>query len=213
MTGADKTALLIGAGKRFSTDVADRLRRDGYRVVATTADAAVQNDDPLDAIVINTAGAATDVGFLDLPDEAFVAGLEAFLDTVGALQAGMARLRGGGAIVALTTRGYLGAWGGADEMAFCGAMIGLMRSISLEDTPRGVRANIVACDFAPEDFGGDRREPPDQGERVAGAVAFFVGEDARAITGEVLLVNAGRGLQRRESQDRRARLRSNAPNS
>jgi enoyl-[acyl-carrier-protein] reductase (NADH) len=48
---------------------------------------------------------------------------------------------------------------------------------------------------------------------VAGAVAFFVGEDARAITGEVLLVNAGRGLQRRESQDRRARLRSNAPNS
>jgi NAD(P)-dependent dehydrogenase (short-subunit alcohol dehydrogenase family) len=144
MTGADKTALLIGAGKRFSTDVADRLRRDGYRVVATTADAAVQNDDPLDAIVINTAGAATDVGFLDLPDEAFVAGLEAFLDTVGALQAGMARLRGGGAIVALTTRGYLGAWGGADEMAFCGAMIGLMRSISLEDTPRGVRANIVA---------------------------------------------------------------------
>lgn len=91
-------------------------------------------------------------------------------------------------------------------MAFSAATVGLIRSLSLEDTPRGVRANVVASDFAPEDFGGDRREPPDRGERVAGTVAFLLGDDAQAITGEVLLANAGRSLQRREARDRRSEL-------
>jgi len=196
-----KSVLLIGAEGRFSRDVTDRLRRDGY---------AMAQSGPVDAVVLNAIGEAANVSFVDLPDETFVAALGGFLDAVDELKSALAGLREGGALVALTTRGYLGAWGAAEEASFSGALVGLMRSICLENAPRGIRANVVACDYGPDEFGGNRREPPDQGERIAAMVAFLVGSDSLAISGEVLLANAGRGLQRREARDRRDQLADNS---
>jgi len=191
---------LLTGGGRFAAAIRRRLSRDGYRIVADGEAGDV------DAIVIDVTGPNSGASFLAVTDEVFTDRLEDFLDLFDVLRAGLSRLREGGAVVVLTTRGYLGAWGGVEEMAFSGAVVGVMRSISLEATPRGLRANVVAADFAPGDFGADGRLPPDQDDRVAGAVAFLLGDDALAISGEVLLVNSGRGLQRREARDRRHQL-------
>jgi NAD(P)-dependent dehydrogenase (short-subunit alcohol dehydrogenase family) len=204
-------ALLIGSERPFAADIEARLNVDGYHVLSVAG---------LDAIGVETALAEIEiaiavliapmqvsgVGFLDMTDEAFVGRVDDLLDIAVVLQKVLAHLRESGALVVVTSRGYLGAWGGADEMAFSGATVALTRSISLENTPRDIRANVVALDFQPEDFGGDRRQTPDHGARIAGSVAFLVGPDAAAVKGEVILANAGRSLQRREARDRRHEL-------
>jgi 3-oxoacyl-[acyl-carrier protein] reductase len=187
-------ALLVGVGPAMGDEIASRLERDGFRVVRTPPDTDREGADlALDAVVVGHSGPASGIGFLDLPDEAFVAGLNAFIDLTDTLRWSLARLRPGGALVVLASRAYLGVWGGADEAAFSAAALGLMRAIALENTPKGIRANVVVTDFPPSA----------RTAGVAGAVAFLVGDDAEAVSGEAILTNGGQSLRRREARDRR----------
>jgi NAD(P)-dependent dehydrogenase (short-subunit alcohol dehydrogenase family) len=195
--GAPPIALLVGVGSAVGDEIASRLQRDGYRVVQTTHEADREGADiALDAVVVGHSRPIAGVGFLDLPDEGFVDGLNAFLDLTDTLRWSLARLRPGGALVVLASRGYLGVWGGADEAAFSGATLGLMRAIALENTPKGIRANVVVTDFP----------PPARTAGVAGAVAFLVGADAEAVNGEAILTNGGQSLRRREARDKRREI-------
>ena len=144
--------------------------------------------------------------FLSLPDKAFTDRIADLGEVFALLQQALPRLSPDGSVVIVTSRGFLGAWGGADEMAFSAALVALARSVGPENTPRGVRCNVVAVDFGPQDFGGSRRSGGEHAVQIASTVAFLIGPGSGAIRGEVILANGGRSLHRREARDRRAEL-------
>ncbi len=105
------------------------------------------------------------------------------------------REQGGGRIVMTTSAaGLHGVHGMAAYSSSKAAVIGLMRVISLEGPPRGVRCNAVAPyaltgmtdAYVTEDIG--RLMPP---ERVAPVISWLISDDC-PLNGETLVAGAGR---------------------
>jgi 3-oxoacyl-[acyl-carrier protein] reductase len=117
------------------------------------------------------------------------------------------RRRGGGRIVGISSRAWLGQAGGTPYAAAKGGVVSLMRSLALELAPYGITANSVVpgsiATPALEAMGVGARDAllrahpmgrfgdPDD---VARAVCFLAHPAARRITGQTLYVTGGRNL-------------------
>lgn len=111
----------------------------------------------------------------------------------------------GARIVAIGSRTSRGAKGKAQYAATKAALTGLVRSFAIELAPRGITANIVspAATATPFLTRGDRAAVPPvlppigryiEPAEIAGTVAFLLGADAGAITGQDILVCGGASL-------------------
>ena len=148
----------------------------------------------LNAAVIVTPPPVLGLPFLEIGDEHLDASLSMFLDVISTLQLLLPLMAQGSAVVAVTTRGYLGAWGGVHEMTFSGADVALFRCLALENMGR-IRANVVVVDLAPG--------TAETALQVAEIVKFLASPKSVLINGETMLATAGRSLMIREARDRR----------
>jgi 3-oxoacyl-[acyl-carrier protein] reductase len=181
--------VLEGADRPFSVEIAEVLPAHGLGVAGAFAERPA-------ALIINRAVALNPTAFEAVTDDAFDAALEdSLLEVLDLVQHWVPRLADGAAIVVVTSRAYLGAWGAAPEAAASAALAGLCRTLALEFAPRGIRVNLAAADFA-----GAYASDPVGRVRVADAVAWLASDRAGAISGQVVLLDRGRGLQMREAQ-------------
>ena len=200
------TILLLGNGP-LAKAIADRLRRGGSKVAETASldpaavASALAGIASLESLVILAPEPRLGTPMLEVTDRQLEASLAEFLDLFGALSLALPRLADGGGLVAVSTRGHLGAWGGAHEMAFSGAVAGLLRSVALENMDRGVRANVIAIDPPAAGGGAD----PTQ---IADLTQYLLSSESAAVNGELILANGGRSLKMREARDRRGARKS-----
>lgn len=115
------------------------------------------------------------------------------------------RMPDGGRIVLLGSRTAAGASGRSQYAASKAALVGLARSWAAELAPRGITVNVVAPGATdtpmlrdPARAGIPPRLPPIgrlvAPEEVAALVAFLLGPEAGAITGQQILVCGGASL-------------------
>lgn len=121
-------------------------------------------------------------------------------------RAAIRRLRDGGRIVLVSsTAGQRGEAFHADYAASKGAIISLVKGLSVELAPRGITANVVAPGWVDTEMaepayreGGRARIAAEiplgriaTPEDVAGPILFLCSDLARHVTGEILNVNGG----------------------
>jgi NAD(P)-dependent dehydrogenase (short-subunit alcohol dehydrogenase family) len=189
---ARTTVLLWGRDNPFAQEITVALEAAGSMVLAS-----VSGPVEIDALVLVTSPPALGTPFLDITDAQLSASLDQFLDLFESLRDDVPRLRDDGAVLVVSDRGHLGGWHGAHEMAFSGAVAGLLRSVALENASRRIRANLIAVELP------DAKTPSDP-SAVASLAAFLVSPAAVGVNGELILANGGRSLQIREARDRRA---------
>jgi 3-oxoacyl-[acyl-carrier protein] reductase len=181
--------VLEGADRPFGAEIADALSELDLQIAGRAGAA---------ALIINRAAVLTPTAFTAVTDEAFDAALEdGLLGVFDLIQAWVPRLADGAAIVVVTSRAYLGAWGATPEAAASAALAGFCRTLALELAPRGIRVNLAAADFA-DAHGSDAAGCV----RVADAVAWMASDRSGAISGQILLLDQGRGLQMQEARFR-----------
>ena len=193
-------SVVFGASYPSGAEIAAALAVDGAKVVtspglgASEVARAVAGLHGLNAVVIVTPPPVLGLPFLEIGDEHLDASLSMFLDVISTLQLLLPLMAQGSAVVAVTTRGYLGAWGGVHEMTFSGADVALFRCLALENMGR-IRANVVVVDLAPG--------TAETALQVAEIVKFLASPKSVLINGETMLATAGRSLMIREARDRR----------
>ena len=187
---APVVVVLSGSHDPFAEAIAEVLEAAG-----TEAPTSVSGLETIDALVIVTPPPTLGAAFLDITDAQLAVALDGFLDLFDTLRDCVPLIRDEGAVLVVSDRGHLGGWNGAHEMAFSGAVAGLMRSVALENAPRRIRANLIAVELA------GARTPSDPAE-VASLAAFLLSPAAAAVNGELILANGGRSLQIREARDR-----------
>lgn len=213
------SAVIFGAADAFGSEIAARLAADGYTVRGCAANGERPGDMPpavtlhavdpeslktffstigmVDVLVINVPATARNTGFLDVSDAAFEDAMRHFLfRPVASAQAALPSMQAGARIVFVSSRGYLGAWGGAHLMAASAALVAMSRSMSLELAEKQIAVNLVAPDFI-----GSRWDQPASRRAVANAVSFLANPDT-GVSGETLLVDGGRSLRMTESRRR-----------
>ena len=115
--------------------------------------------------------------------------------------------RNGGSIVNLSSESRWGAFGQSNYASAKSGLVGLTRTIAIEQARHGIRANAVApgttltpmVEAVPEDIRKGwldtiplRREA--QPSEIASAIAFLLSDDASYVTGQILGVNGGSAL-------------------
>lgn len=194
------SAALIGAGEAFGIEIAERLAADGYALRALPAPQPAHASgatEKIDVLVINVPAAAGDDGFLDISDTAFAAAMQHYLFApVAATQAALPSLTEGARIVFVSSKGYLGAWGGAHLMAASAALVAMVRSLALELADRQISVNLVAPDFI-----GSKWDQPPARQTVANAVSYLASPHT-GVSGETMLLDGGRSLRMAESRRR-----------
>lgn len=159
-------------------------------------------------VLVNNAGVLEDALIGMVSDEAVSRTFE--INTFGVIHhlQGAARLmrrRHSGSIINLTS--IVGVNGNVGQIVYSSskaALLGLTKSASKELAPAGIRVNAVAPGFIdtdmtrslPEDKYAERMESIAIGRigtaaDVARAIAFFAGDDAAYVTGQVLGVDGG----------------------
>jgi len=119
----------------------------------------------------------------------------------------MMRRRSGAIVNVSSIVGVHGNWGQTNYAASKAGIIGFTKSLAKELGSRNVRANVVApgyvktqlTDVLPEGATQTMLDATPLGrlgdpEDVAGAVRFLCSDDARFVTGAVLLVDGGLGM-------------------
>jgi NAD(P)-dependent dehydrogenase (short-subunit alcohol dehydrogenase family) len=161
-------------------------------------------------LLVNASGWLRDHRMQDMPPETFrrlldvnlVAPLRLADAAAPAMEAS-----GGGRIVSLASRAWLGNFGSSGYSSAKGALVGATRSLALALAPRGITVNCVAPGFV--DTPMSRSMPPHIVQRVidaipvgragsvddvAALVAFLAGADSGYITGQTLLACGGRSI-------------------
>ncbi len=159
---------------------------------------------------VNNAGITRDALLLKMTTDQWDAVLRVNLTgTFNGCQAAAARMAaaGGGAIVNLSSRAYLGNIGQANYSASKAGVVGLTRTLALELARQGIRVNAIAPGFVDTEMA--RAVPEDVRERVIRAIPlrrmarpeeianvalFLASEESSYITGQVLVVCGGRSV-------------------
>lgn len=162
-------------------------------------------------VLVNNAGITRDRTLMKMSDEEWRAVLDVNLGgafhLIRALAPGMVEQGGGGIVNITSINAERGKFGQANYTAAKAGVIGLTRTAARELGPKGVTVNAVAPGMVMTDMAADlparvlerareeavleRLATP---EDVAGAVLFLLSDAARAITGQVLRVDAGQYL-------------------
>jgi NAD(P)-dependent dehydrogenase (short-subunit alcohol dehydrogenase family) len=216
---SQRVALVTGGSRGIGLAVAERLRRDGWRVETAERSSGIDLGDPeaarlaverldrIDALVAN-AGTTTRYPALDLPLEEWQRVLDLNLTSVFVLAQAAARRMvgtGGGSIVMIAS--MLSVIGGVNTVAYSaskGGVAQLARSLSNELAPRGVRVNAVAPGYVETELTStledwkrtevDARIPLGrwaEPDDIAGPVSWLLSDDARYVTGALIPVDGG----------------------
>jgi|GEM_PF-6942282 len=215
-----QTAVVIGAGEPFGGEIAQQFLEQQYHVVAVDGDVGVAPDGgmqrvamdladraglgklfaglkPVEILVVNVPLQTERIGFLDISDAQFKAAMQrSLLNVAGAVQCALPYLSNGARIVLVSSRGHLGAWGGAHLMAAGAGMVALARSMALEFAGENIKVNVVAPDFIDSKW-----DVPAARQQVADTVSFLARADI-GVNGETILVDGGRTLRMAESRRR-----------
>jgi 3-oxoacyl-[acyl-carrier protein] reductase len=196
---AEAVAAEIG-GRAVQADVSD----------AGSAKALVEAAGDLD-VLVNNAGLTRDGLLVRMSDEDWRTVLDTNLSSVfytcRAAARPMMRKRAGSIVNVSSIVGVHGNWGQTNYAASKAGIIGFTKSLARELGSRNVRANVVApgyvktqlTDVLPDEATeamlantplGRLGDPED----VAGAVRFLCSDDARFVTGDVMLVDGGLGM-------------------
>lgn len=192
-----------------------RLRGQGLDVEAAVANvcdrasvvAALEAQPRVDAMVC-AAGIYRDGRLLDLTDDAFRDMLEVnVLGTFIPAQEAARRMKAGGRIVTISSRGALGGTRFAHYVASKAAVIGLTRAMAMELREARIAVNSVAPGFTdtpmtrsapPEMFAAwEALEPAGRAaspDVIAHAIAFRCAPTTTFITGQTLFVDGGKSL-------------------
>ncbi|TRZ69220.1 MAG: SDR family oxidoreductase [Comamonadaceae bacterium] len=159
-------------------------------------------------VMVCAAGIYNDAALLDLTEEAFRRMLEVnVIGTFIPAQEAARRMKPGGRIVTISSRGALGGTRFAHYVASKAAVIGLTRAMAMELRPLQIAVNSVAPGFtdtpmtrsAPKEMfeAWEELEPsgkaatPDQ---IAHSIAFLASPETSFITGQTLFVDGGKSL-------------------
>jgi len=201
-SGADEAAALaeeIG-GSAIEADVSD----------AASAAALVEAAGDVD-VLVNNAGVTRDGLLVRMSDDDWRTVIDTNLAscfyTCRAAVRGMMKKRSGSIVNVSSIVGLRGNWGQTNYAASKAGIIGFTKSLARELGSRNVRANVVVPGYVktrltevlPEEATAAMLENTPLGrlgdpEDVAGAVRFLSSEDARFVTGAVLLVDGGLGM-------------------
>jgi 3-oxoacyl-[acyl-carrier protein] reductase len=201
-TGADEATELAKEidGRAIQADVSD----------PASAAALVEEAGDLD-ILVNNAGVTRDGLLVRMSDEDWRTVLDTNLAscfyTCRAVTRGMMKKRSGAIVNISSIVGIHGNWGQTNYAASKAGIIGFTKALARELGSRNIRANVVVpgyvktqlTDVLPEDATNAMLQNTPLGrlgdpEDVAGAVRFLSSEDAKFITGAVLLVDGGLGM-------------------
>ena len=196
---AEVVASEIG-GRAVEADVSD----------AESAKALVEAAGDLD-VLVNNAGLTRDGLLVRMSDDDWRTVIDTNLSSVfytcRAATRPMMRKRAGSIVNVSSIVGVHGNWGQTNYAASKAGIIGFTKSLARELGSRNVRANVLApgyvktqlTDVLPEGATQTMLDAPPLGrlgdpEDVAGAVRFLCSDDARFVTGAVLLVDGGLGM-------------------
>jgi 3-oxoacyl-[acyl-carrier protein] reductase len=196
---AEAVAAEIG-GRAVEADVSD----------PASAKALVEAAGDLD-ILVNNAGLTRDGVLARMSDDDWRTVIETNLSSVfytcRAAARPMMKRRGGAIVNVSSIVGVHGNWGQTNYAASKAGIIGFTKSLARELGSRNVRANVVApgyvrtrlTDVLPEEATKTMLDATPLGrlgdpEDVAGAVRFLCADEARFVTGAVLLVDGGLGM-------------------
>jgi 3-oxoacyl-[acyl-carrier protein] reductase len=201
-TGRDEAEAVAGeiGGRAVEADVSD----------AASAKALVEAAGDVD-VLVNNAGVTRDGLLVRMSDEDWRTVIDTNLSSVfytcRAAARPMMRKRAGSIVNVSSIVGVHGNWGQTNYAASKAGIIGFTKSLARELGSRNVRANVVApgyvktqlTDVLPKEATeamltntplGRLGDPED----VAGAVRFLCSDDAKFVTGDVLLVDGGLGM-------------------
>ncbi len=195
---AEEVAAEIG-GRAVEADVSD----------AESAKALVEAAGELD-ILVNNAGLTRDGLLARMSDDDWRAVIDTNLSSIfytcRAASRPMMKRRGGAIVNISSIVGVHGNFGQTNYAASKAGIIGFTKSLARELGSRNVRANVVApgyvrsqlTDVLPEEATAMMLQNTPLGrlgdpEDVAGAVRFLCSDEARFVTGAVLLVDGGLG--------------------
>jgi 3-oxoacyl-[acyl-carrier protein] reductase len=201
-TGAEEAEAVaeeIG-GRTVQADVSD----------AESAKALVEAAGDVD-VLVNNAGLTRDGVLARMSDDDWRTVIDTNLSSVfftcRAAARTMMRRRSGAIVNVSSIVGVHGNWGQTNYAASKAGIIGFTKSLAKELGSRNVRANVVApgyvktqlTDVLPEGATQAMLDATPLGrlgdpEDVAGAVRFLCSDDARFVTGAVLLVDGGLGM-------------------
>ena len=196
---AEEVATEIG-GRAVEADVSD----------AASAKALVEEAGDLD-VLVNNAGVTRDGVLARMSDddwrEVIDTNLSSVFYTCRAAARPMMKKRGGSIVNISSIVGVHGNFGQTNYAASKAGIIGFTKSLARELGSRNVRANVVApgyvrsrlTDVLPEEATKAMLDATPLGrlgdaEDVAGAVRFLCADEARFVTGAVLLVDGGLGM-------------------
>ncbi len=184
----------------------------GTATVEALVKATVERFGALDVLVGNHGiWPPIDVPIDAMPDQQWLTTVAVNLDSIFALVkhsvAQMKRQQQGGRIVLVSsTAGQRGEAGHADYAATKGALISMVKGLSTELAPFGIRVNCVAPGWVETDMSADALQDSQRSQRifatiplgrvgtpeeVAGPILFLCSHYAGFITGEVFNVNGG----------------------
>ena len=196
---AEAVAAEIG-GRAVEADVSD----------PESAKALVETAGDLD-VLVNNAGLTRDGVLARMSDEDWRTVIDTNLSSVfytcRAAARTMMRRRAGAIVNVSSIVGVHGNWGQTNYAASKAGIIGFTKSLARELGSRNVRANVVAPGYVKTQLTDVLPEAATQAmldntplgrlgdpEDVAGAVRFLCSDDARFVTGVVLLVDGGLGM-------------------
>lgn len=191
------------------------LNNSGFDAVSVIADvldreaisAAMDAEQSVD-VIVTAAGVYWDRKLDDLKEDDFRKMMEVnLIGTFIIAQEGARRMKPGGRIVTISSRGALGGTRFAHYVASKAAVIGLTRAMAMELRDHQITVNSVAPGFTdtpmtrsapPEMFDAWQKLEPRghaaKPEEIAAAVSYLASPEAAFITGQTLFVDGGKSL-------------------
>lgn len=207
-------------GKEAAGETAALIEKQGVRALAVQADAANREDcdrlvkeayqfgDKRIDVLVNNAGINRDNLILKMSDEQFEEVIQTNLTGVFYLLRGVSKImlkqRYGRIINISSVSGVRGNAGQVNYAASKAGVIGMTKALARELASRKITVNAVAPGMIETDMtmGMPHKAREEltanipfksmgKAEDIAGAVAFFAGEESSYITGQVLVVDGG----------------------